>query len=123
MAKFSPLDITRLLFSLKRELYKSMSSLPNNFKWSIGNETTNLLLCSLKLIHQINDKNLDPTIRIGYFSDLKFNIEILDENISFLYDLKFISSQKLSDYTILIGELRDQMDKWKSGLQKYYKLN
>jgi hypothetical protein len=123
MAKFSSLDITRLLFSLKRELYKSMSSLPNNFKWSIGNETTNLLLCSLKLIHQINDKNLDPTIRIGYFSDLKFNIEILDENISFLYDLKFISSQKLSDYTILIGELRDQMDKWKSGLQKYYKLN
>lgn len=95
MAKFSSLDITRLLFSLKRELYKSMSSLPNNFKWSIGNETTNLLLCSLKLIHQINDKNLDPTIRIGYFSDLKFNIEILDENISFLYDLKFISSQKL----------------------------
>lgn len=123
MAKFSSLDITRLLFSLKRELYKSMSSLPNNFKWSIGNETTNLLLCSLKLIHQINDKNLDPTIRIGYFSDLKFNIEILDENISFLYDLKFISSQKLSDYTILIGELKDQMDKWKSGLQKYYKLN
>lgn len=123
MAKFSSLDITRLLFSLKREVYKSMSSLPNNFKWSIGNETTNLLLCSLKLIHQINDKNLDPTIRIGYFSDLKFNIEILDENISFLYDLKFISSQKLSDYTILIGELRDQMDKWKSGLQKYYKLN
>lgn len=123
MAKFSSLDITRLLFSLKRELYKSMSSLPNNFKWSIGNETTNLLLCSLKLIHQINDKNLDPTIRIGYFSDLKFNIEILDENISFLYDLKFISSQKLSDYTILIGELRDQIDKWKSGLQKYYKLN
>lgn len=100
-----------------------MSSLPNNFKWSIGNETTNLLLCSLKLIHQINDKNLDPTIRISYFSDLKFNIEILDENIAFLYDLKFISSQKLSDYTILIGELRDQMDKWKSGLQKYYKLN
>lgn len=123
MAKFSSLDITRLLFSLKRELYKSMSSLPNNFKWSIGNETTNLLLCSLKLIHQINDKNLDPTIRISYFSDLKFNIEILDENIAFLYDLKFISSQKLSDYTILIGELRDQMDKWKSGLQKYYKLN
>lgn len=123
MAKFSSLDITRLLFSLKRELYKSMSSLPNNFKWSIGNETTNLLLCSLKLIHQINDKNLDPTIRISYFSDLKFNVEILDENIAFLYDLKFISSQKLSDYTILIGELRDQMDKWKSGLQKYYKLN
>lgn len=77
MAKFSSLDITRLLFSLKRELYKSMSSLSNNFKWSIGNETTDLLLCSLKL----------------------------------------------SDYTILIGELRDQMDKWKSGLQKYYKLN
>lgn len=122
MAKFSSLDITKSLFDLKREIYKSMSTLPNNYKWSLGNETTNLLLCSLKLVHQINDKNLDPTIRIGYFSDLKFNIEILDENISFLYDLKFISSQKLSNYTILIGDLRDQMDKWKSGLQKYYKL-